>query len=267
MSVLTRRLGPAAITIASLLVAGCGLLPLAPHQPAAALRPCADLHSADRCSAILTVAAEQLGIPDDEVSSISIDVNETHPPGVTLGGAWPVTVLVVVDGNVRKVSMCGGLAIGPACSESPEWTVRSSVESGYADVPCAGEAPNGCATQLPALTPDALRDAEPLRVQQRTIDIPEIGPYRVHLGEARLANGILEVAAGTLGDPWPDHVHLSSAGIRIEVVSKVEGRPPFNNLYEHGWWKGVEPVDVFLVFEARHVDAGASIEIRDVLVG
>jgi len=263
---LARRLRPAALTAASVLFAGCGLLPIAPPPPAA-VRPCADLHSADRCSAMLTMAAEQLGVRDDEVSSISIDLTETHPPGVTLGGALPTTVLVGVDGKVRKVSMCAGLAIDPWCSETPEWTVGSAVESGYADVPCAGEAPNGCATPLPTVAPDARRGAKQLRIDARAIEVPSVGPYRVRLGEADLPNGVWTEGHATLADRWPDHVRLSSAGIRIEVVSRLVDRPPFDNRYEHGWWAGVEPVDVFLVFEARHVDPGATIEIRDLLVG
>jgi hypothetical protein len=38
------------------------------------------------------------------------------------------------------------------------------------------------------------------------------------------------------------------------------------NKYEHGWWPGVEPVAVLLIFEARHADPGATIEVRNVLV-
>lgn len=263
------RVSAIVVALASVLALsqGCGLLPIVPPQPPSGLRPCAAVHSADRCSAMLTVAAEQLGVRDDDITSISMDLDATHPPGLTLGGAWPTTVVVEVDGQLRKASMCGGLPVGPACDESPAWTIRSAVEAGYGDVPCEGEAPNGCASPLPTLAPDALRDAETLRIDQRSIDVPSIGPYRIHLGEAALANGILKVARGRLADPWPDHVHISSDGIRIEVVSKVAGRPPFENLYQHGWWPGVERVDVFLVFEARHVDPGAMIEIRDLLVG
>jgi hypothetical protein len=249
------------------LVVGCGLFPVMPPAPGDGPRPCVALHSADRCQAMLTVAAEQLGVLDDDVSSISIDPNATAPPGVPLGGGWPTTVLVEVGGTVRKASMCGGIPIGPACDESPEWTIESAIGAGYEDVPCAGEAPNGCASPLPTLAPDAIRDARPLKIESRSIDVPAVGPYRIRLGDATLANGILKVAHGTLADPWPDHVHLSSAGIRIEVVSQVAGRPPFENLYQHGWWPGAERVDVFLVFEARHVDPGATIEVRDLLVG
>ena len=268
MTLIRGRTGLGGLAAILVLAAGCGLMPILPAPPAGtALEPCQALHSADRCSAMLTVAAEQLGVSDDDITSISIDVAATSPPGMTLGGAWPITVVVEVGGVARKASMCGGLPIGPACDESPAWAIGSALQGGYQDVPCAGEAPNGCATPLPPMAPDAARDRQALKIPDRTIDVPKVGPYRIQLGQARLANGVLRIAQATLADPWPDHVHLSSDGIRIEVVSTVDGRPPFENLYQHGWWPGVELVDVFLVFEARHVDPGATIEIRDVLVG
>jgi hypothetical protein len=64
-----------------------------------------------------------------------------------------------------------------------------------------------------------------------------------------------------------DGVRLSSEGIRLEIRSLVEGRPAFWNIHDHGWYPGTEAVEVFLVFDVRHVDPGATIEIRNVVVG
>ena len=77
-------------------------------------------------------------------------------PGDVLGGAAPVSVRVtLVDGSTQDVPIgCGGLAMGPACSDDPHLEPASIILGGYHDVPCAGEPPAGCATgYCPAATP------------------------------------------------------------------------------------------------------------------
>jgi hypothetical protein len=258
--------------LTAVIVAACGLLPgsgFAPDQPAAA-RPCLDVYSADRCEAMLTAAAETLGVADDDVTSIVIAPDPTpRPDGVimTLGGARPITVLARVGADVRAVQMCGGVSTAPACSETQALVIGSAIGAGYRDVPCAGEGPTGCASPLPSLSPDAVQGARPLRIDQRVIDVPTLGRYEVLLGKAVLPNGILTTARGDLADTWPDRVRVSSSGIQLEIRSLIAGRPAFTNYYEHGWWPGTEEVEVFLAFEARHVEPGATIEIRDLVVG
>jgi hypothetical protein len=267
----SRRSLALVIAIAAVVIAGCGLAPaLGSRPPAAAARPCAAVYTTERCQAMLTAAAESLGVADDDVSSIDIDPDPTpRPDGIleTLGGARPIVVRAHVGGTVREVSMCGGIANGPPCLDAPSWGIGSPIGGGYQDVPCAGEPPDGCATALPTLEPKAIAGSRQLRIEHLAIPVGTIGRHEVRLGQAILPNGVLTVAQGGLVDPWPDGVRLSSEGINLEVRSRVADRQAFTNLYEHGWWPGTEAVDVFLVFDARHVDPGATIEIRDVVVG
>ena len=267
------RTGLAILAVAVLAV-GCRMIPgLGGAKGAqATARPCPAIYSADRCAAILSSAAEQLGIADDDVTAVEIGPDPTpRADGIleTRGGARGFAVLVHAGGKVREIQLCYGLPSGPACSDEPDlsgWTLGSAIGSGYDDIPCPGEPPAGCASPVPSPEPAALGGATALRVGDRVIPVPASGPYEIHLGEAILPNGILTEARATLVDPTPDHVRLSSAGIHLEIRSLVPGRPPFMNRYEHGWWPGTEPVEAIVVFEARHVDPGATIEIRDVLV-
>lgn len=262
----------ALVTLTAIVIAGCGFLPglAAGPGPAAAARPCVAVYPADRCDAMLTAAAEQLGVADDDVTAIEIAPDPTpRADGIleTLGGARQIRVLADVGGNVREVGMCGGLPSGPACNDVPTLEIGSAIRGGYRDVPCAGEPPEGCATPLPRLEPDAVEHAQQLRIDERSIAIPRVGPQEVLLGTAALPNGVLTVARAELADAWPDGVRFSSLGLQLVVRSLDAGRPAFTNLYEHGWWPGTEEVEVFLVFDVRHVVAGASIVIRNVVVG
>ena len=255
------------MALALLPIAGCHLIRAA--TPAIA-QPCVAVYSAERCDAMLTVAAEQLGIADAEVTALEIAPDPTPRSDGILevrGGARGIVVLVHVGNRVREVPMCMGLPSGPACGATPILAIGTPIGAGYEDVPCAGEPPDGCATPVPSREPSAAEAARPLRIDHRVIAIAGVGPHEVSLGTATIPNGVLTVAQAELVDPWPDGVRLSSQGIRLEVRSLVAGRPAFNNIHEHGWWPGTEAVEVFLVFEVRRVQQGATIEIQGVLVG
>jgi hypothetical protein len=234
------------------------------------VRACATVYSEARCEALVTLAAEDLGVADDDVRAVSIGPEWTPPPDgarVTLGGSPGIALLVDVGGAVRKVQVCAGLPTGPACMDRPTVEIRTSIGAGYEDVTCTGEPPDGCPKPLPTLDPAAVLEAKPLRIDRRVIPVIGLGRQEIRLGTATIPNGVLTVARGRLADPWPRGVRFSSRGLWVEVRSLVPGRPAFMNLYEHGWWPATEAVDVFLVFEVRHVDPGATIEIRDIVVG
>jgi hypothetical protein len=255
-------------TIGAALAAGCGFLAGAGVAPTP--YTCTDRYSAARCEAILSAAAEQLQIGDDEVTAVEIEPDPTSRNDGILetrsGGAF--TVRLHVGGDARMVQLCPGVSRGPACSDDPfAWTIESPIGAGYSDVPCPGEPPDGCATPVPQSDPVAVARAAPLRIASRVIPVPTVGRYEIDLGDASLPNGVLTKAEATLADPSLPGIRLASAGMVLSIRSLVPGRPPLTNKYEHGWWAGVEPVQVFLVFEARHVDPGATIEIRDLLVG
>ena len=253
-------------------VAGCGMFPIGarPPAPEGADRPCEAVFSAARCQAMLTAAAEGLGVSDEEVTAIEIAPDPTPRTDGVLevhSGGRPIVVLAHVGGAIREVPMCMGIPSGPACMDEPAWEITTVIGAGYADVPCAGEPPDGCATPVPGRERAAIMASNELRIDHRVIPVPDVGRHEVRLGTATLANGVLIEARGTLVNPWPAGVRLSSEGIRLVVRSLVPGRPAFMNIYEHGWYPGTEAVEVLLVYEARHVEPGATIEIRDVVVG
>jgi hypothetical protein len=267
-----RRSAALAVGLAVVAVAGCTLLPSADGQPgtAQAAQRCVAIFPADRCDAMLTAAAESVGVADDDVTSIEIAPDPTpRTDGIleTRGGARGIVVLAHVGGSIREVPMCMGVPSGPPCMDAPAWAIGTPIGNGYTDVPCPGEPSDGCATPVPSPARDAIAAAQTLRVEERVIAVPGVGRHEIRLGTATLPNGVLTVAHAELVDPWPDGVRLSSEGIRLEFRSLVEGRPGFSNIHEHGWYPGSEAVDVFLVFEVRHLEPGATIEICDLVVG
>jgi hypothetical protein len=256
----------ASATIVAAIASGCRFIPGAGVAPTP--YRCLDRYSPARCDAILSAAAEQLRVADDDVTGLEIEPDPTPRPDGVLeirsGGGLAVRLHVGAD--ERTVQICPGVSRGPACTDEPfTWTIDSPIGTGYSDVPCAGEPPDGCAT-LPSLDPDAIEDAVPLRIPSRVIPVPSVGRYEVKLGEASLPNGVLTQAQATLANPNLPGIRLSSDGLVLAVRSLVSGRPSMVNKYEHGWWPGVEPVAVLLIFEARHADPGATIEVRNVLV-
>jgi len=57
-------------------------------------------------------------------------------------------------------------------------------------------------------------------------------------------------------------------GVYLEIRAKSDGKVIWN-IYEHGWREGVEGVegvDAVLVFDVFHVDPGATLSIRDLVV-
>lgn len=67
-----------------------------------------------------------------------------------------------------------------------------------------------------------------------------------------------------LVDSWPADLTILD-GVRLEVRSLDDGKP-LMNIYEHGWRKGVEPVEAFLVFDVFRFEPGATLSIRNVVV-
>ena len=251
-----------------MLVAGCDALlgiGAGPQTP----RPCEDVYPAARCDAMLTFAAEQLGLADGDISAIEIAPDPTPRADGGIdprGGGRQVVVRVHTSRGLREVPMCVGVAMGPPCTDAPTLTIGTPLDAGYHDVPCEGEAPAGCATPLPTLQPDAAAAARPLVIDRRAIPVPGPGHHEIVLGQAAIPNGVLTESRATLADPWPEGMSVGREGIRLEVRPLVPGRPEFRNIYEHGWWPGTEEVEVVLVFEARRVDPGATIELLDVVV-
>jgi hypothetical protein len=137
--------------------------------------------------------------------------------------------------------------------------------NGYRDVPCAGEAPeHPCASPLPSIDPAAATQSEPLVIDSLDVPIDRTGPYEVRLGQATIPNGILSDASFSLGDDSPGDLLLD--GALVLSVESLDGGPPFDNLYRHGWRPGTERVRVTLTFRVEWFEPGAALGIRDLVV-
>ena len=255
----------AALALAALVLVGCdalaGIIPVPPRGPAR----CGQLFSADRCRVITDQAASQLRLTREDVASIEI-IPEPTPEvrdGVTIlqtrGGAAPIDLLVTLtDGTTRQTSMCGGIPSGPACSDDPHIDVHSmSLDAGYRDVP-EGSSP------VPSVAPAAVADATELRIDRLDIPIDRTGHHEIVLGDLLVPNGLLTSADFALVHDWPPGVTILY-GVYLEIRAKSNGKVIWN-IYEHGWREGVEGVEAVLVFDVFHVDPGATLSIRDVVV-
>ena len=147
------------------------------------------------------------------------------------------------------------------CSQYTD--VRSPISGGYHDTPCSGPAPgNPCATALPTIEPSAAAAAEPLSIDGHDIPIDHAGAYSVDLGEATLPNGILTAASAEVTSS-PANPLVSWDGYALKVTS-LDGGPPFENYYAHGWRPGVEHVRVTLSFTVLMFQPGAVIHVANV---
>ncbi|MBI3746539.1 MAG: hypothetical protein HY264_08495 [Chloroflexi bacterium] len=140
--------------------------------------------------------------------------------------------------------------------------VRSAISGGYRDTPCSGEGPIGCATALPTIEPSALAGSQPLSIESREIPIDHAGPYSVVLGQASLPNGILSAASAEITSS-PTNPLVAYDGYRLMVTS-LDGGPPFDGYYQHGWRPGTERVEVTLSFVVLMLEPGASVVVSSV---
>jgi hypothetical protein len=212
-------------------------------------------------------AASKLGARYDEIAVLEVLPSTTG--GSLIGGSRSLDTLVTLrDGSTHEVSMdCHGLP-GLQCLDDPLLEATSVMTGGYFDVPCAGEPPDGCATPVPATAPDALAAAVPLSVPRLNLPIDRVGRHEVIVGEATLPNGILSVAEfAFVSNEWPSDFKIVDGIVRLEVRSLEHPDRPFWNVYEHGWVPGTERVEVLLLFDVLRHEPGATLSIRDLVVG
>ena len=137
------------------------------------------------------------------------------------------------------------------------------ISGGYHDVPCAGTAPeNPCATPLPTIEPSALSVSTPLTISSVEVPIDHVGAYSIDLGEAALPNGILTAASAAVTSSPTDPL-VSYDGYAL-VITSLDGGPPFENYYAHGWRPGVEHVKVILNFTVLSFQPGATVTVANV---
>ena len=256
------------VLLAGLMASGCSMMEEIQQEAADRPRPCVEVYSQPRCLAMVDQAAAEISKTRADVTNATIIPDPpTERVGVTLGGAHPIRLrITLTDGSTHDARMCGGLAMGAACTDDPRLDARTLTAGGYRDVPCAGEPPAGCPTPFPPFEPDVLDSATPLTVAERTIPIEQDGRHEVSLGTASLPNGVLTDASFAFAEGWPDDVALAGASGTIEVRSLEPDGKPFDNYYLHGWREGIERVEAFLIFEVLWFRPGATLSIRDVVV-
>jgi hypothetical protein len=259
------RHGLVLLVVAAAIAGSCSMLEAIQQGTAQGPRPCVEVYSPSRCLAMVDEAAAEVSKTRADVTAATIIPDP--PPDADRFGAWPVLLrITLTDGSSHDARMCGGLAMGAACTDDPRLDARSLTAGGYRDVPCSGEPPDGCPTPFPSSDPGTLDAANPLIVAERTIAIEHVGRHEVSLGTASLPNGILTDASFAFEGGWPDDVALAGAFGWIEVRSLEPDGKPFDNYYLHGWREGVERVEAFVVFDILWFRPGATLSIHDVVV-
>jgi hypothetical protein len=230
--------------------------------------------SARRCDYIVAWAREQarfsptepadirlLGDPDCRDGAMHCVVNRTQGFAVRVRITSP-------SGRSGEASVfCGiGAPYTLLCTDPPTIRTLTPTSNGYQDVPCSGsEAPGGCASPVPRPDAGGRAAAQPLEVPRIRIPIDHVGSFAVPVGQATLPNGILSKAAFALANSSPTDVLVAGDGMSLRVES-LEGGPPFENIHDHGWHPGGERVRATLVFDIEWFEAGAVLEVDDIVV-
>ena len=266
------------VALASLVLAGCGLLGLGdgggPTGPLAYPGGCAafDL-SARRCEAIVLAKARGVEIdPSDAVSIQLLGDPGCELPGGQVGQCVRTAQFVVVvrfvlaDGRTLEDGVfCGvGGQFSILCTEDPEVEAVVPTDS-YMDVPCTDTEPPVCGTRFPGPDPEAMAAEVPLHVDRLVIPIDHDGAYDVELGRGALANGILEVSSMNVG-VGPNHEVFLQGPAWLVIESLEPGGKPFQNYYEHGRRDGVERFVAHVQFDVLSHLPGAAVTITGVAV-
>jgi hypothetical protein len=235
--------------------------------------PCAQVFSAKRCLVMTDAAAVEVSKTRADVVAIDVIPEPTMeaPNGNVLmvrsGGPDVHVRITLRDGTAHIVSMgCLGISNQVTCSDDPHLSVDGLQIEGYRDLPCSGEPPDGCATQLPPVEAEALADATTLRISRLDIPIDHVGDYRVIVGEARLPNGIVTEESFGFVDDWPANLTILSGRVGLGVRSLEPDGRMFANYYAHGWRQGTERVEAYLAFHIDGFDPGAMLSVRDIVV-
>jgi hypothetical protein len=229
-----------------------------------------------RCEAVVAAAASQAGVERSNATSIWLlpEPGCGEDPLADTGGGCVRTMSFVAGVRfdlpgadpVRTNIFCG---VGPprlVCSETPGIEAIDFHAAGYWDVPCAGEAPDGCASPLPSLSAAAADAGTELRLDSVDVPVGTVGHREVDLGAAVLVDGIVQEARFSIADEVQDGFLLADGTVRMELRSTIPGRPPFDNAYSRGTFDGPEEVRVVLVFDVAETSSDAVIHVTDVLV-
>lgn len=233
------------------------------------------------CAGFAAWAIGQAGIQPGHVQQIEVTKVECPGGSACSTGAigYLVDVYIVTDlgGSSHEVHDCsrrpgtlGGIDF--LCSTIMTGDGRliqypglgSPISGGYRDTPCSGEGPVGCATPLPTIDSSALADSVSLTIASMQIPIDHAGTYSVVLGQASLPNGVLSAASAKVTSS-PTNPLVAYEGYRLTITS-LDGGPPFDNYYAHGWRPGTERVEVTLTFTVLMFEPGAQVVVEGIEV-
>jgi hypothetical protein len=250
------------VALLTALVGGCELVGVV-GAPSGGPYPeaCAQWsYSARRCEAIVDRARRTAHVAEADIQAISLLPFER---AVGMGGGQVALVRfeLATGAAVDQDVWCVGVGRGPACGEETRIWVLGGVDH---DVPCAWEAPAGCATLPPTPPAVAVSAATPFRLASLDIPLDHEGRYEIPLGSATLPNGYLSERSFRLADDSPDSFWIDD-GVLLEIRPEIAGRPPVGSIYRDPF-DGPEPVTVFLVFEVTDLDSPSVLQIIDVVV-
>lgn len=253
------------LIVASVALAGCGLIGLGGPSGGPYPGACADLGFGERqCKAIVERARGDVGLYPFAPTSIDI----LPPPNdgqASLGGGMISRVRFhLADGMERTVEVwCVGVGDpdGACSSSDPTITIGAGHVDG--DVPCTGEAHETCASFPPTPRPEVVAKARPLRVPVLDIPLDHVGSYRIEVGEVGLPDGAFTGSSASVADERPTSFWIEGAQLVIEPVDPA--RPPIGSILREPF-DGVERARVFLDFDVTEFTPGAVLQVRDIEV-
>jgi hypothetical protein len=248
------RIIPAVLAVAA---AGCSLLPAAGAVPYP--DGCEGFgFSARRCAAIVAKARESL-----TTEPAQIELLEPEQDSATPGGNQVARVAFTLADGSRVVTpvTCVGVPDGPQDSvcQEPRLATLSRVDH---DVPCAGEPPDGCPSQI-VPSEAAVAASKPLEIAALDVPIDGVGHHEVKVGDLTLPNGYVTRVEARVVNDQPDNFWIAD-GIVLDLRPDA-GRPPFGNVYERPLVEGVEHAELWLVFDVTEASPGAVLHLADVV--
>ena len=239
---------------------GCAAFGLSARRCEAVVATAASNISFDRSTATATFLMADRGCGGDPLSD---DIVLCTRSGSVVAGVR----FDRADGtSVLSEVYCG---VGPptlTCSETPGIQAVDLHDAGYWDVPCAGEPPDGCPNRITAPTGSAAAARRELKIDAIAVPVGPVGHREVEIGRAVLVDGIVQEARFSIADQEQVGFLLDPGLVRMELRSTVPGRPPFDNVYQRGTFKGPEEVRVILIFDVAETGPDAVIHVTDVLV-
>ena len=190
--------------------------------------------SARRCEAVVETAAANIAFDRSTATSTELmargGCGTEDPLSEDIGLCVTTTSFVagvrfgLADGTfVRSDVSCG---VGPptlTCSETPGIQAADLHAAGYWDVPCAGEAPDGCASPVPLPTGAAADVGRELAIDALDIPVGPAGHREVEIGTAVLVNGVVQEARFSIVDQVQDGFLLDPGVVRMELRSTIDG--------------------------------------------